>query len=383
MRKWIAVLACCGFAPIALGAELPLIDVHIHYSQDAWQELSPKQAIATLRKAGLKRAVVSSSGDDGTLKLYAEAPDFIIPSLRPYRSRGEQSSWLQDESVLAYLEDRLKKHRYAAFGEFHAYGADADLPVMRQVVKWASQYKMYLHAHADAEAVQRLFAQDPKARVLWAHAGFESPDRVREMLRRYPGLWADLAFRSDPAIAGKVPASWRAAFEEFPDRFMLGTDTYTPERWHYVEEHADWARRWLSSLPRELAERIAYRNAEALLAQGALACTTDLPGVPVRSAQNTLVYRPSPAVIEVGRHFALDVTVCAQNASAEVDQLSVDAHMPEHRHGMNYRPTVTRIGAGRFRVEGMMLHMPGRWELLFDVPGAAGTERIKSALVLK
>ena len=33
--------------------------------------------------------MVSSSSDDGTQKLYAEAPDLVLPSLRPYRSRGE------------------------------------------------------------------------------------------------------------------------------------------------------------------------------------------------------------------------------------------------------------------------------------------------------
>ena len=48
---------------------------------------------------------------------------------------------------------------------------------------------------------------------------------------------------------------------------MIGTDTYTPERWYYVAEHADWSRGWLATLPRELAENIAFRNAESLLAR--------------------------------------------------------------------------------------------------------------------
>ena len=41
--------------------------------------------------------------------------------------------------------------------------------------------------------------------------------------------------------------------------------------------------------------------------------------------------------------------------------------MPKHRHGMNYRPVVKPLETGRFRVEGMMLHMAGRWELVFEV----------------
>ena len=45
---------------------------------------------------------------------------------------------------------------------------------------------------------------------------------------------------------------------------MLGTDTYTPDRWPYVIEHADWSRAWLADLPAALARNIAYGNAETL-----------------------------------------------------------------------------------------------------------------------
>jgi hypothetical protein len=45
---------------------------------------------------------------------------------------------------------------------------------------------------------------------------------------------------------------------------MVGTDTYTPERWYFVEEHASWSRGWIRGLPRELAEKIAWKNAQAL-----------------------------------------------------------------------------------------------------------------------
>ena len=96
--------------------------------------------------------------------------------------------------------------------------------------------------------MERLFGQDPDARILWAHAGFERPDRVRELLRKQKNLWADLAFRTDHGSGGKPPPEWREAFLEFPDRFMVGTDTYIAERWHYVPEHAAWSRTWLSTL---------------------------------------------------------------------------------------------------------------------------------------
>ncbi len=247
-------------------AELPIFDAHVHYSHDAVELTPPRQAADILRKAGLKRALVSSSGDAGTQKLLAEAPDIVIPSLRPYRTRGELSSWMRDDKVVGFLEERLKNARYAAVGEFHLYGADADLPVPQRMVQLAKQYGLVLHAHSDADAVERLFKQDPQARVLWAHSGFEQPEAVAAMLRKHKNLWCDLAFRSEHGSGGKVAPAWKALFSEFPDRFMVGTDTFTPERWHYLVEHAQWTRAWLADLPTALAERIAWRNGEALFA---------------------------------------------------------------------------------------------------------------------
>ena len=269
---WLAAgtAGVAGVTGVAQAAEaLPIFDAHLHYSHDAWELVPPKQAVQLLRAAGLRGALVSSSNDEGTQMLLREAPDLIVPELRPYRTRGEISSWVRDDSVLRYLEERLAKYRYAGIGEFHLFGADAELPVPRRMVALAREHGLLLHAHSDVDAVDRLFTQWREARVLWAHSGFERPEKVRETLRRHPRLWCDLAYRNDQATSGvsgtKVDAAWREAFTEFPDRFMVGTDTFTPERWHYVGPHARGAREWLADLPPALAERIAWRNAEALL----------------------------------------------------------------------------------------------------------------------
>ncbi len=263
MRALLAVFL--ALAPVSLHAQpLPIFDAHVHYSHDAWETVPPAEAIAILRKSGVKRALISSSGDDGQQRLFAAAPDLVVPELRPYRTRGEIGTWFRDETLIPYLESRLSKHKYVGIGEFHLYGADADLPVPRRMVQLAKKYGLFLHAHSDIDAVERLFRQWPQARILWAHSGFERPERVAEMLRKHKNLWCDLAFRTDQASNGKVDPAWRAAFTEFPDRFMVGTDTFTPERWHYIPEHADWSRRWLSDLPRDVAERIAWKNGEEL-----------------------------------------------------------------------------------------------------------------------
>jgi len=271
MRALLALFACLGAAVAATAqpkSDIPIFDAHLHYSHDAVQMLPPADAIRILRQAGLRKALVSSSDDDGTQKLHALAPDLIVPSLRPYRRRSDISTWVRDDGIITYMEERLAKYRYAALGEFHVYGADADLPVVRRVVELARQHRLVLHLHGDAEAVHRVMRQFPEAIILWAHSGFAAIPEIEAVLKAYPKLYADLAFRTDHIGAGDtVQDEWAALFRRHPDRFMLGTDTFTPERWYFIEPHARSARAWLARLPDDLSEKIAWRNAEKLFAR--------------------------------------------------------------------------------------------------------------------
>lgn len=52
----------------------------------------------------------------------------------------------------------------------------------------------------------------------------------------------------------------------------------------------------------------------------------------------------------------------------------VDATMPHHGHGMNVEPRIQRIGDGLYLAEGMLMHMPGRWEFTVDVLGGGPEE---------
>jgi hypothetical protein len=104
----------------------------------------------------------------------------------------------------------------------------------------------------------------------------------------------------------------------------------------------------------------------------------------VESARYGITWRTEPLRITVGKPFAVDFVLCPKNGETKVEELRVDAHMPEHRHGMNYKASVKpQGGAGHYRAEGLMLHMPGKWEFLFDVRDAKGVERLKQDYPLK
>ena len=261
----LTVLFWVGIAP-GDAQDLPIFDAHIHYSQPDWAVLTPDQILAILDRAGVRRALVSSTPDDGTLKLYDKAPQRIVPFLRPYRSREDMLTWHSDPAVQAYVEERLTRGVYKGIGEFHLLTADqADAPVVKRCAELAAQRQIFLHAHVDDATVEKLLQLYPQVKILWAHAGMSaSAATVGGLLDQFSSLWVELALRADVAPGGTLDPEWRAVFLRHPDRFMVGTDTWVTSRWEMLVEGMQAIRGWLRELPREVAEQIAHGNAERL-----------------------------------------------------------------------------------------------------------------------
>ena len=103
----------------------------------------------------------------------------------------------------------------------------------------------------------------------------------------------------------------------------------------------------------------------------------------IDSKKYVLAYRTQPEKIIIGQHFAVELALCAKDNASTPESVRVDAHMPEHRHGMNYKTAVTSSGSGKYRAEGLMFHMPGRWEYIFEVRASGATERMTTSVVLQ
>ena len=86
-----------------------------------------------------------------------------------------------------------------------------------------------------------------------------------------------------------------------------------------------------------------------------------------------------PAAVQVGEPFVMRVVLCPSTAKL----LRVDASMPEHRHGMNYQPSVKPLGNGLWQVEGMVWHMAGRWALKPDAELDGEVHRLSPSIMLK
>ncbi len=123
--------------------------------------------------------------------------------------------------------------------------------------------------------------------------------------------------------------------------------------------------------------------AGALFAAPALACDPELPAgdaARIEGDRYVVAWRPRPAPIRLGEFFALEIAVCARTGAGPPAALRVDAQMPAHRHGMNYRPSVARAGEGRFIASGLLLHMPGRWEFSFELRAAEHGETLRAGV---
>ncbi|MEN9628582.1 MAG: hypothetical protein RJA10_1809 [Pseudomonadota bacterium] len=134
-----------------------------------------------------------------------------------------------------------------------------------------------------------------------------------------------------------------------------------------------------------LPAAVDAQGPDAAASPAATICGADLPVRARRQAasprhQVAFALRPAPAV---GRHFGIDLVVCPQAGAAMPQALRVDADMPAHRHGMNYRPTVQALGGGRYRVEGLLFHMAGAWRLMFELSADGRIDRLTHDLALE
>jgi predicted TIM-barrel fold metal-dependent hydrolase len=253
-------------------ATQPLFDAHLHFNADAASRYAPAQIITTLERNGVRRAAVTSLPPENVRHLYEAAPALIIPLLGVYRRTEDKETWMQDAGLPARLERMLRDELWRGVGELHLFAEQRRNPVFLRIVELASRHDLPLLLHCDPAVIDSLYEHSPVARVVWAHAGsYPYPDLLRDYLDRYPRLYIDLSMR-DARIApeGELDPDWERLLWEYPDRFMVGVDTFSVARWSGYDEAATRIRNWLAQLPEAVARRIAHRNAAVVFKPNAV-----------------------------------------------------------------------------------------------------------------
>ena len=284
-RAAVAWALALGLAPLAQAADYsgPLLDAHLHYNVEAVQGPHPiSDVLARMQRNGVRAIVANSRPNDGTKALVATrtqtdaAGVTVVPFIRLYRTRADYDNWYRDESIYEMVQAEFTRGTargpYRGIGEFHLYDSrNANGPVARKLMAFAEDKQLAVLAHVDDVAVDLLMANAPskgqKLRLIWAHTGIGGTpvERVEAMLARYPLLMGELSYRPGLTCEGGLLCpEWRALLLRYPDRFLIGSDTWINPRWQQYDELMQGYRRWLGDLPPDVARQIAWDNGAAL-----------------------------------------------------------------------------------------------------------------------
>jgi hypothetical protein len=238
----------------------------LHYNTRDAEQFSPQQIIAILDRNSIQKALVTGMPAHQAMRLHRQAPERILPLLGVYGGPKDKENWTQDTELPSRVEAQLKQGNWHGIGELHLFAKDRHSPVFTRIIELAQQHRLPLLLHADPAVIDTVYEQAPGQAVIWAHAGsFPYPDLIADYLSRYPALHVDLSVRDQRIAPDDVLRDdWYELFVRYPDRFMVGVDTYSLSRWHAFDEVVATIRRWLQQLPADVARRLAYDNAAAL-----------------------------------------------------------------------------------------------------------------------
>ncbi len=298
LRGWFAPAAIAACLLVAAAAQAqpyagPLFDAHMHYNVEAWDGKTgphpPADVLARFARNGVKAVLSNSRPNEGTRMLAAlgsgaSGEDLrsaatelgVVPFIRLYRNRADYDNWFRDESIYTMVQAEFARGTasgpYRGIGEFHLYdSANANGPVAARLIRFADQNKLVVLAHVDDVAIDLLMAHAADGgrnlRLIWAHTGIGGapPQRVDALLQRYPQLMGELSYR--PGLTceqGQLCPQWRALMLKYPQRFLIGSDTWVNQRWSSYDDLMQGYRTWLGGLPADVARAIAWGNGAAL-----------------------------------------------------------------------------------------------------------------------
>jgi hypothetical protein len=285
LQAWLVCAALGAGVVHAADYVGPIFDAHLHYNVEAQQAHPVDDVLGRMQRSGVRAVLANSRPNDGTRTLAdagaqtRAAGVTVVPLVRLYRDRADYDNWFRDPTIATMVDAELRRGTaagpYRGLGEFHLYdSANAAGPVAVQLMARAEREGLVVLAHVDDVAIDGLLRATPSAgarsRLIWAHTGISGVpvERVRTLLRQYPGLMGELSYRPGLTCpAGGAPVlcpEWRSLLLDFPDRFVIGSDTWVNQRWQYYEALMQEYRSWLGDLPPAVARQVAWGNAAAL-----------------------------------------------------------------------------------------------------------------------
>lgn len=264
------------------------------------------KAIANVRAAGVSKLGLFArsrkklhQNEKAVLQLAKKNPDLIVLGAPKF---FQLSGDVTDAYIRATVEG-IKKHEYRFIGELlYTHGdkksgkqyskgeryVDPSKPGTTKLLQAIAPLNIPFMAHWEAYAPERdfpkfhaLYSAWPDQTFLLPHMGFASADQVDEFMSQHPNLYVLTSKKerfmgnfSDPEKRdmigeamldnGILRPEWKDLLIKHQDRILFATDPHMKKLWMKYGEVVDAQRLVLGQLPREVAEKIAYRNAERL-----------------------------------------------------------------------------------------------------------------------
>jgi predicted TIM-barrel fold metal-dependent hydrolase len=208
---------------------------------------------------------IASQGARGFGELTAEH--------RPSASTPSYQSVSPDNPLFLLLTDIAAEHNMTITLHMEAVSKTMPIPESWHVKNPPNPAQL----PENIAAFERLLSHNPRAKIVWAHAGWDNtgsrtPELSRRLLQAHPNLYFEL--KIDPmnpglnsplmgGATGTIKPEWLKLFQDFPDRFVIGSDQHYPMP-------KDPAQRWqavvilFNQLPTDLRKKIGVENAMRL-----------------------------------------------------------------------------------------------------------------------
>lgn len=237
-----------------------------------------------------ERLAVIGGGDSlNAMLIQAQATGTALPAVR--RKFAARAQELLREGVVGFGEITTEHFPSAGSADYQYAPPDHPLLLLLADIAARAGVPIVLHTeavpqdmplpielrspsipprlHGNIAALERLLTHNPRASIVWAHAGkdntgYRTSDLCRRMLRAHPNLYMEI--KDDPVDPGKNPVivggaiapEWLQLFREFPDRFILGGDQHYPavggpQRWQAMSS-------LVNQLPPDLRAKFAIDN---------------------------------------------------------------------------------------------------------------------------
>ena len=275
MNKQLYLFALLTLVGSYTQAEGPLrlIDAHSHHESEYQAQFDCKDVIAALDEANVEQVLITSRANHSSQNCFKAYPERITPFYSVYNGALDKQTWMYQPAKVEEARLALESGVFFGMGELHIFAKDRESRVLAGLVELAGQHRLPLLIHGDAAVIETVFTLNPEARVLWAHLGtVPEIDLLQGMLERYPnGLYIDTSVRDtlllgNPIVNGpernRLTPQWRAFLIRNQNRLLAAIDTYSLNRWRNYAEVADQIRLWLAQLPPEVAQKLAYTNAQ-------------------------------------------------------------------------------------------------------------------------